>query len=107
MARLSDNDRLKVCVLILGAVWFLGFGTYGCWRVECPFCHAGHVDAQGRCSLVLQGKYCSNYYRHPQWSQMSAKERSKWTGDPGHYKAESCPWCGYTGKMSRIAIWLD
>src|SRR5436305_9149079 len=100
MARLSDNNRLKICVLTLGAVVFLSFGTYAGWRVECPFCHAGHVDAQGRCSLVLQGKYCGNYYSHPQWSEMSDKERSEWTGDPGHYKAETCPWCGHTGKMS-------
>jgi hypothetical protein len=93
--------------LIAGGMLIVAFVVFACWRVECPFCHAGHVDSQGRCSLVLQGKYCSDYYTHPQWAQMSEEERSEWTGDPGHYRAETCPWCGHTGKMSRIAIWKD
>jgi hypothetical protein len=83
---------------------FVTFSTYAGWQVECPFCHAGHVDAQGRCRL---GNRCGNYYSHPQWAQMSERERSEWTGDPGHYRAKTCPWCGHTGKMSRIAIWMD
>src|SRR5436305_5937529 len=104
MARLSDNNRLKICVLTLGAVVFLSFGTYAGWRVECPFCHAGHVDAEGRCTL---GDRCRNYYSLPQWNDWPEKERSMWTGNPGHYRAKICPWCSHSGKMSRISIWLD
>jgi hypothetical protein len=76
-------------------------------RLECPFCHAGRVDAQGRCSLVLQGKSCSNYSPMPQWNQWTDKERSIYTGNPGHFRAQTCWWCGHTGRMSRIDIWLD
>jgi hypothetical protein len=98
--RLSEAKLAALC----GFLMLLSFSTYAGWRVECPFCHAGHVDAQGRCAL---GQQCRNFYPHPQWAQMSDKERSEWTGDPGHYRAETCPWCGHSGKMSRIAIWLD
>jgi len=93
--------------LIAGVLMISGFCTYAGWRVECPFCHAGHVDSEGRCSLVQQGLHCGNYYGLPQWDEMSEKERSEWTGNPGHYRAEKCPWCGQTGRMSRIAIWVD
>jgi hypothetical protein len=98
--RLSEAKLAALCALFL----LLSFSTYAGWRVECPFCHAGHVDAQGRCAL---GKQCGNYYTLPQWDQWPEKERSMWTGTPGHYRAGTCPWCGHTGKMSRIAIWLD
>jgi hypothetical protein len=83
---------------------FVGFAAYANSVVECPFCHAGRVDNEGRCRL---GDGCSNYYSQPQWNQMSAKEQNQWTGNPGHHKAKSCPWCGRSGKMSRIAVWLD
>ncbi len=107
MERLSDNARLKICALVSGTILLLGFGTYACWRVECPFCHAGHVDAQGRCPLLHQGQHCGNYYTLPQWDQWSDEERSMWTGNPGHYRAQTCPWCRHTGKMTRLDIWLD
>jgi hypothetical protein len=101
--RLSETELVALVAVLM----LLAFSTYAGWGVECPFCHAGHVDAQGRCGLVQQRLHCGNYYTHPQWQQMSEKERGEWTGDPGHYRAETCPWCGHTGKMSRIAIWLD
>ena len=97
LTRMSDNKRLA----ILGLLPFLGFAAYAVWPVECPFCHAGHVDAQGRCRL---GNQCRNFYPHPDWAQMSEKERSKWTGDPGHWKAATCPWCGHTGIASRMTV---
>lgn len=107
--RIAATLRLSEAKLValVAVLMLLSFSTYAGWRVECPFCHAGHVDAQGRCSLVLQGKYCSNYSPMPQWDQWTEKERSSWTGNPGHFRAETCWWCGHTGKMSRIAIWLD
>ena len=98
--RLSQPKLAAICAFLV----IVSCSTYAGWRVECPFCHAGHVDANGRCAL---GTQCGNFYTHPDWAQMSAQERSVWTGDPGHYKARSCPWCWHTGKMSRIAIWLD
>ncbi len=107
--RIAAAVRLSEIQLAVG-LGFLMLCTFcicAGWRVECPFCHAGHVDAQGHCRLVQQGLHCGNFYTHPQWAQMSEKERSGWTGDPGHYRAETCPWCGHTGKMSRIAIWVD
>lgn len=100
MLKMSRVALLALCSLIV----LLAFSTFAGWRIVCPFCHAGQVDDQGRCNF---GRQCSNFYSHPQWDQMSEKERSMWTGEPGHYKAESCPWCGHTGKLSRIAIWLD
>ena len=102
-SRMSDRKRVVIFAIVL----FFGFVAFAAWRVQCPFCHAGRVDAQGRCALVQQGAHCGNFYTHPQWPQMSEKERGEWTGDPGHYRAETCPWCGHTGNMSRIAIWLD
>jgi hypothetical protein len=97
---ISSGTFAAVCSFIM----LLCFSVYAGWQVECPFCHAGHVDAQGRCRL---GDQCREFRPHPQWSQMSEKERSGWTGDPGHWKAATCPWCRHTGKMSRIAIWKD
>lgn len=93
-----------ILAAVCGVILLLSFSIYAGWQVECPFCHAGHVDVHGRCRL---GDRCRNYYSHPQWSQMPEKDRKEWTGDPGHWKAETCPWCGHTGKMSRIAIWKD
>jgi hypothetical protein len=75
--------------------------AYALWSVECPFCHAGNVDTEGRCRL---GSACPNYYFH---DDLPEEEENKWTGNPGHYKAITCPWCSHTGKMSRWEIWLD
>lgn len=97
------KDFLPIGIILLLA----GFVVYAGWEVECPFCHAGHVDSQGRCRLIQQGLHCGNYYTLPDWPQMTEKERSEWTGNPGHYRFETCPWCRRTGKMSRIAIWMD
>src|SRR5262245_12375217 len=98
--RLSEGQLAAWCALF----FVLCFSTYAGWRVGFAFCHARDVDTQGRCRL---GDQCGKYYSHPQWSQMSEKERSTWTGDPGHWKFETCPWCGATGTMSRVAIWKD
>lgn len=39
---MSDNKRLLIPFLVL----LLAFVGYSGWRVECPFCHAGQVDAE-------------------------------------------------------------
>jgi len=92
---------LATCFALFAFVVFLAYANNS---VECPFCHAGQVDAQGHCR---GGNQCPNFCHLSQWSKMSEKERNNWTGNPGHYKAETCPWCGHTGKMTRLAIWAD
>jgi hypothetical protein len=96
--RLSEAKLVALCGLFI----FLCFSFYAGWRVECPFCHAGHVDSEGRCHTAGHfSVFCED------WDRMSEKDKNMFTGNPGHYKAETCPWCGHSGKMSRMAIWLD
>jgi hypothetical protein len=66
--------------------------TYALWKVECPFCHAGNIDASGQCEL---GNECQN---------LSVDEV---TGESLHFNAGSCPWCSSTGKMTNLDIILD
>lgn len=101
-ARLRIPEGLLVTCFALFA--FVAFLAYANNSVECPFCHAGNVDAQGRCRL---GNQCPKFYHWTQWSEISDKERNTWTGNPGHYKAETCYWCGHTGKMTRWDVWVD
>ena len=96
--RLSEAKLVALCGLSI----FLSLSIYAGWRVECPFCHAGHVDSEGRCHAAGHfGVFWED------WDRMSEKDKNMFTGNPGHYKAETCPWCGHSGKMSRMAIWLD
>ena len=95
---LSQMALFALCGLFI----FLSFSTYSAWQVECPFCHAGHVDSEGRCHT--DGHF-SVYWQD--WDRMPEKDKSMFTGNPGHYRATTCLWCGHSGKMSRIAIWLD
>src|SRR6185503_20968788 len=101
--------KLELIVISL----LIGLFAYAFWRVECPFCHAGRVDATGRCSL---GDNCRNFYGLPQWDEWSDKEKSRWIATMttnrwgrnkyrGHHKAITCSWCSGSGKMSRAAIW--
>jgi len=73
-------------------------------KVECPFCHAGKVDAQGRCEL---GDRCGNYYPFPQWDKWTQEERDVYTGNPGHFRAGTCWWCNGSDKMTKLAILMD
>src|SRR5205809_4399098 len=97
----AERDRKWARVVI---PLFLFLASYALWSVECPFCHAGHVDAAGRCS---SGDDCRNFYSLPQWNQMSDKEKSLWTGNRGHYRATTCSWCSASGRMNRLSIWMD
>lgn len=65
---------------------------YALWEVECPFCHAGNIDASGGCEF---GPECDNLYVDDV------------TGESRHFDAGSCPWCGSTGKMTNLEIILD
>ncbi len=73
-------------------------------EVECPFCHAGNVDSLGRCE---RGDRCGNYQTFLQWDEWPEEERSRYTGNPGHYRENRCAWCGISGKMTRWDIMLD
>jgi hypothetical protein len=85
-----------------GLFMVLCLSAYAGWRIDCPFCHSGHVDSEGRCHT---SGHFSIYWQD--WDRMSEKDKSMFTGNPGHYRAATCPWCGHSGKMSRMAIWLD
>jgi len=92
---------IAVALILLVCV---GATAFFCQPLECPFCHAGNVDAQGRCEL---GDRCGNYYEFQGWAQWSECERSLYTGNPGHFRAGTCCWCNGSGRMTRLAIWLD
>jgi hypothetical protein len=101
-ARLQMPEWLLVtCVALF---MFVAFLAYVNSSVECPFCHAGNVDAQGLCRL---GNRCPNFYHFPKWSTMSDKDRNNWTGNPGHHKAETCYRCSQTGRITRLDTWDD
>lgn len=102
--RMAEKSHLSEMTLIClcGLFLLLSLATYAAWPVDCPFCHSGHVDSEGRCHTP---GHFSVYWQD--WDRKSEKDKSMFTGNPGHYKAATCPWCGHSGKMSRMAIWLD
>ena len=83
--RLSEDKLAALCVLFL----LLCFFTYAGWRVECPFCHNSDANVKGACVKRLRDGHCTEDY-----------------GDV-HLNVSFCGWCRHTGKMSRIAIWMD
>jgi hypothetical protein len=97
------NRLVAICTVLFLVLCVAAF-VYLAQMVECPFCHAGNVDANGRCNL---GDRCGNYQGFPQWSEWPEERRKVYTGNPGHFRAGTCWWCNGSGRMSRLDILLD
>ena len=71
------------------------------WPIECPVCHGGNVDAEGRCRLGDDCPYYGDWERW--WRDSSAPDLESVTGVPGHRLVSHCPMCGRDGTIR----WLE
>jgi hypothetical protein len=60
-----------------------GFG----WLTECPVCHAGNVDPDGRCQLGDECPYYADWMAYPKCEQVPD---DVYTGSPGHIRQLYC-----------------
>ena len=87
---------LLIAVLVAGAAfgWLV-------WPIECPVCHGGNVDAEGRCSA---GEACP--YLTDKWTWCdnvdSLGSRIPLTGSPGHVLMCFCSACKHRGTITRL-----
>jgi hypothetical protein len=68
-------------------------------NVKCPYCStyrgADISDLVGK--RVMSIRY---------WDKMTEEERSAFTGNPGVYITEHCPYCSGSGWMRRIDLFM-
>jgi len=81
---------LVICAAVAGLFYL--FGT-----VECPYCST----LRGVDPYELEGKRVMGT---KYWDEMTEEERDAFTGNPGVYMTDHCPWCERTGRMRRIDI---
>ena len=87
---------LLLAMLVAGAAfgWLV-------WTIECPVCHRGNVDAEGRCRL---GDDCPYYGDWDWWRDSRGPNLESITGVPGHRLMKHCHLCGRDGTIRRLDL---
>jgi transposase-like protein len=78
-----------VVMIIMTAVCIGALFALLAMEIECPYCHASDRNVNGMCVLQQKGFTCREGY-HEQ-----------------HFNKVNCPWCGSSGRMSRLDAFLD
>ena len=68
-------------------------------ETECPYCY----PVRGAGLSDLAGKRIMTF---PSWRYIPQEEQSGFTGNPGVYVTEHCPWCGRSGRIRRIDVFM-
>ena len=93
------RTKIAVGVVLITCAAAVALYFYMVGEVACPYCStlsgAGFPDLEGK--RVMWIKY---------WDDMTDEERSAFTGHPGVFMTEHCPYCGRSGRMRRIDIFM-
>ena len=93
------KTKIAVGVVLVTCAAAVALYFYMVGEVPCPYCStlvgASFSELDGK--RVMAIKY---------WDKMTEEEQSAFTGNPGVYVTEHCPYCGRSGWMRRIDIFM-